>query len=77
MTEDEAKTKWCCANMSFPVKVSVAYQAQPVIEYTQKCQGSQCMAWRETTERKLEPSPKLTTALVKEKVTGGYCGLAR
>jgi len=70
MTEEKAKTKWCCANMSFPIEVSVAYQAAPITEYTQKCQGSQCMAWRKM------PMVNIPGGNHRMRPDGGYCGLA-
>ncbi len=80
MTEEEAKTKWCCANMSFPIEVTVAYQAQPIMEYTQKCQGAQCMAWRATdNEIKENPSGPVVHGRARnanDYVSAGFCGLA-
>lgn len=81
MTEEEAKTKWCCGNLSFPVKISVAYQSEPVVEYTQKCQGSQCMAWRATdNEIKQNPEGPIEDGIAMKSsdyTSAGYCGLAK
>ena len=80
MNESEAKTKWCCADMSFPVKVSVDYQADSITEYRGFCIASECMAWRATdNEIKENPSSPVENGRARDAsdyVPAGYCGLA-
>ena len=64
MTEEEAKTKWC------PQCVS---QTDGDAEYSQRCLGSGCMAWRWIWT----VSPYGVPDFVAEIETkNGYCGLA-
>lgn len=44
MTEDEAKTKWCCG----PPQVAAQMMGEPVKTGPARCAGSLCMAWRTT-----------------------------
>lgn len=74
MTEQEAKTKWCCAGLSFPIEVNAAYQADPITEFTQKCQGSACMAWRWSIS--IQQANEINARGNTGAVASGYCGLS-
>lgn len=73
MTEDEAKKKWCCGDVTF----------------NGLCAASSCMAWRGAVFTKggefqytfsgVEPHPQSDAKEVIDRggYIGGYCGLAR
>jgi len=89
MTEDEAKERWCpmvrlmCDGPREQTLIGpfnrMALTEKPKetrLPEAGRCIGSECMMWREITERDLHPSPELTIAFINENVIGGYCGLA-
>ena len=82
MTEDEAKTKWCCgppAAAFGSVMGSLIKNPKDVVPGLM-CQGSVCMAWRWKAERVV--SIDGMTQQRTERLTGefsrteGFCGLA-
>ena len=63
MTEDEAKTKWCCAAMNNDIKI--------------RCLGSTCMAWRWDKNGWSMTFDEIGPCLRKDAFDlHGYCGLA-
>ncbi len=77
MTEDEAKTKWCCGTPM--LLLALAEQAgDEVFPGDGKCVASACMAWRTRLEKVEDgdavPGGVYTKAPMVR--TGGYCGLA-
>lgn len=91
MTEEESKTKWCpfsrCFDKGFRDGIAGYNRcedgATPVLTGAQ-CQGSACMAWRDTwgpfnatTGKLLEwGDARNSTDVITQRKTGGFCGLA-
>lgn len=81
MTEDEAKTKWCCGPKTAADAAIVI--ANGPVSGNGLCVASACMAWRETTAAFLKdtgerarPDTIYATASLERKPAGGFCGLA-
>ena len=84
MTEDEAKTKWCCGP---PASATATYwHGQAPVETPMRCAGSACMAWRIlNVERAYYKETGLPVPIGERYVPNtvnlvdedyGYCGLA-
>lgn len=74
MTEDEAKTKWCCGPPAI-VAVIVNHAAGDTSKEPLKCLASACMAWR-VAKIKTEVEQGGDTFAHSWTTTVGYCGLA-
>lgn len=77
MTEDEAKTKWCPMVRWSGDNAAGFGNNRGRIDKDQHnayCIGSQCMMWREHTEKILDPEPGVECGAAY--VHGGYCRLS-
>jgi hypothetical protein len=82
LTEEEAKTKACCAALGLIADIALMVRTHVEgsfpggtfgIEKTALCGASACMAWR-STDNKTFPSAPGETPRPSE--PAGYCGLA-
>ena len=74
MTEDEAKQKRCCAGIRDIEQNSAGY----IESASDRCIGSDCMAWRWVKEKsgtELSPDSDKPNKL-RIYIPDGYCGLA-
>ena len=87
MTEDEAKTKWCCGPLQnlrgMMVLSYIANGAAHEVEETFPCRGmcigSECMAWRwhlKGTDPDLIAARQYPDVPEPNEPDGGYCGMA-
>lgn len=74
MTEEEAKTKWCCGGPMQFLAASTLHSGDNILPDEGRCVASACMAWRWVREVKIEADG---VDYGHGEITGGRCGLAR
>jgi hypothetical protein len=70
LTEEEARSKWCCASFGLLDAISDAAGHR----YPARCEASECMAWRWWG---VWPNGEAKDTLYVTSLVVGYCGLAR
>ena len=71
MTEDEAKTRWCCGAQAVAAMMSGSKTGA-------LCIGSACMAWRWSRDAEWQAKAEAEYRRSGRRIvpTDGYCGLA-